>query len=275
MSAPNTQWLGIIAEAGKVRGWLRPRGHSICPQNVEVLMNAEAVKQINNILKQNVRACAAIGHAFVCQLTAIYMDMLLVYKTMSENIAGAIASSGELITRQPIIRGMRAVKKEILKLISTWIAKSEDNELVRLLASSSPPFQSAQVMANFIPPLLDAVLGDYQTSIPDARDPEVLSTMTVIVSKLKVGLAIARCTTHALQGSISSEVITIFNAVFEATLTMINQARSATTGAANNADAAQDFETFPDHRLFFFQLMQSITANCFDGPPPAWLGRCS
>ena len=43
-------------------------------------------------------------------------------------------------------------------------------------------------MANFIPPLLDAVLGDYQSSIPDARDPEVLSTMSVIVSKLKVGM---------------------------------------------------------------------------------------
>ena len=25
---------------------------------------------------------------------------------------------------------MRAVKKEILKLISTWVAKSDDNELV-------------------------------------------------------------------------------------------------------------------------------------------------
>ena len=64
-------------------------------------------------------------------------------------------------------------------------------------------------MSTFIPPLLDAVLGDYQSSIPDARDPEVLSTMAVIVNRLKV--------------SISGEVVGIFNAVFESTLSMINQ----------------------------------------------------
>ena len=44
-----------------------------------------------------------------------------------------------------------------------------------------------QVMQNFIPPLLEAVLGDYQTSIPEARDSEVLATMATIVAKLKVG----------------------------------------------------------------------------------------
>ena len=43
-----------------------------------------------------------------------------------------------------------------------------------------------QVMTNLIPPLLEAVLGDYQNSIPAARDPEVLSTMTAVVNSLKV-----------------------------------------------------------------------------------------
>ena len=62
-----------------------------------------------NVLKENNRACAAIGHSFVvqvirlnalllpltsAQLHAIYMDMLLVYKAMSENVALAIASAG-------------------------------------------------------------------------------------------------------------------------------------------------------------------------------------
>ncbi len=66
---------------------------------------------------------------------------------------------------------MRAVKKEVLKLIATWVPSSKDPQ---------------QVMANLIPPLLEAVLGDYQNSIPAARDPEVLSTMTAVVNSLKV-----------------------------------------------------------------------------------------
>ena len=82
-------------------------------------------------------------------------------------------------------------------------------------------------MENFIPPLLDAVLLDYQrTAIPDAREPEVLSTMATIVNKL---------------GShITSEVPKIFDAVFECTLDMINK----------------DFEEYPEHRTNFFLLLQ-------------------
>jgi hypothetical protein len=59
------------------------------------------------------------------------MDMLLVYKTLSANIGAAIQSSGEAITKQPLIRAMRAVKRDVLKLISIWVGKSEDEALVR------------------------------------------------------------------------------------------------------------------------------------------------
>lgn len=44
-----------------------------------------------------------------------------------------------------------------------------------------------QVAVNFIPPLLDAVLLDYQRNVPAAREPEVLSTMASIVNRLEVG----------------------------------------------------------------------------------------
>lgn len=40
------------------------------------------------------------------------------------------------------------------------------------------------VAENFVPPLLDAVLIDYQRNVPAAREPEVLSTMAIIVNKL-------------------------------------------------------------------------------------------
>jgi hypothetical protein len=46
-----------------------------------------------------------------------------------------------------------------------------------------------QVAENFIPPLLDAVLLDYQRNVPAAREPEVLSTMATIVNRLEVGLS--------------------------------------------------------------------------------------
>jgi hypothetical protein len=91
-----------------------------------------------------------------------------------------------------------------------------------------------QVLENFIPPLLDAVLIDYQrTSVPSAREPEVLSAMGTIV--------------HKLGCHITSEVPKIFDAVFECTLEMINK----------------DFEEYPEHRTNFFLLLQ-VTNKCDD-----------
>ncbi len=183
MSLPNAVWDDIINQAAK---------------NVDVLKDHEAVKQLGSILKTNVRACKALGHPFVMQLGRIYLDMLNVYKVMSENISTAISLNGEVVTRQPLIKSMRVVKKETLKLISCWVERSNDSTLV---------------LENFIPPLLDAVLLDYQRcAIPSAREPEVLSTMSTIVNKLK--------------GTITPQIPKIFDAVFECTLNMINKVLS-------------------------------------------------
>ena len=107
----------------------------------------------------------------------------------------AITLNGEVVTRQPLIKSMRVVKKETLKLISGWVERSNDSNMV---------------LENFIPPLLDAVLLDYQRcTVPAAREPEVLSTMATTVNKLK--------------GTITPQIPKIFDAVFECTLDMINK----------------------------------------------------
>ncbi|XP_011502636.1 PREDICTED: exportin-1 [Ceratosolen solmsi marchali] len=204
MLLPNQVWDEIINQAAK---------------NVEVLKDQEAVKQLASILKTNVRACKALGHPYMIQLGRIYLDMLNVYKVMSENISAAIALNGEMVMKQPLIKSMRVVKKETLKLIADWIDRCTDHQMV---------------LDNFIPPLLDAVLLDYQkTNIPCAREPEVLSAMAIIVNKL--------------EGHITSEVPKIFEAVFKCTLDMINK----------------DFEEFPEHRTNFFLLLQAVNAHCF------------
>lgn len=68
---------------------------SLFNQNVDILKDPETVRQLGSILKTNVRACKAVGHPFVLQLGRIYLDMLNVYKCLSENISSAIQSNGE------------------------------------------------------------------------------------------------------------------------------------------------------------------------------------
>ena len=125
---------------------------------------------------------------------------------------------GEQVLKQPLVASMRTVKKETLKLISAWVQKSTDPVLV---------------CDNFVPPLLNAVLGDYNRNHPNARDAEVLSCMTVFINKL--------------ESHITPNVTKIFDNVYECTLDMIR----------NN------FENYPEHRTNFYLLLEAINQHCF------------
>ena len=82
-----------------------------------------------------------------------------------------LATIGVVATKTPVVRALRTIKKEILKLVETYVKKAEDLEGVN---------------NNLIPGLFDAILGDYNRNVPAARDAEVLNVMATIVSKLGV-----------------------------------------------------------------------------------------
>ena len=88
--------------------------------------------------------------------------------TLSNSITGNVQ------TKTPKVRGLRTIKKEILKLVDIYVQKADDLPMVN---------------DNMVPPLLDAILLDYQRNVPDARVAEVLSVTTTIIHKLHV-----RCT---------------------------------------------------------------------------------
>src|ERR1700760_1088810 len=79
----------------------------------------------------------------------------------------------------PKVRGLRTIKKEILKLINTYVEKAEDNEMIH---------------RQMVPPLLEAVLLDYTNNVPDAREAEVLNVMTTLINKLHVSKICPRFT---------------------------------------------------------------------------------
>lgn len=138
----------------------------------DVLANPENIKVLSNVLKTNVSACSSIGTFFLPQIGRIYLDLLALYTAVSTIINETTAAQGLIATKTPKVRGLRTIKKEILKLVGeTYIKKAEDLE---------------QVTSNLIPPLLEAILGDYHQNIPEARDAEVLSVMVTIVSRLGV-----------------------------------------------------------------------------------------
>ena len=86
------------------------------------------MKQLQTIIRTNERVATALGHPYMVQLGHIYVDLLNVYKAYSELINTAIATSGATnvhLMHTSGVRAMRAVKKETLRLLDTFIEKSE------------------------------------------------------------------------------------------------------------------------------------------------------
>ncbi|THH33915.1 hypothetical protein EUX98_g342 [Antrodiella citrinella] len=205
MELPNSAWDNLMSQAA---------------QSMDVLSSMDNIKILANVLKTNVAACTSIGTFYLPQIGRIFLDMLGLYKAVSGIISESVAREGLIATKTPKVRQLRTIKKEILKLMETFIRKAEDLETVN---------------NNFMPPLLDAILGDYNRNVPAARDAEVLNVMATIIGRLGPLL--------------TPQVPAVLDAVFEPTLNMINQ----------------DFAEFPEHRVGFFKLLRAINLNCFPG----------
>lgn len=187
----------------------------------DVLRQRDKMKNFSSILRTNSRVAASLGSSYLVQLEWIYADMLKIYKAYSGLIQGLVVNGGQYATKTADVRNMRAVKREVLRVIevSTCTAQDKDKELMR---------------SNFIEPLTEHVLSDYYNSVPDAREPAVLSLFSTIVTYMN--------------GSMTNAAITvIFKSLVACTLDMIK----------NN------FEDFPDSRINFFLLLRSINQSNF------------
>lgn len=183
MEMPNRTWRVIMDQA---------------QSNVENLVDPATIKEIIKILKTNNRLCRSVGGLFTYQLQTFFMDMLNVYRVYSERISTAVAQQGAIATQMSLVRTMRSAKKEVLRLLITFIDKS-----------GPPEADPVAVAKGFIPPVLDPILGDYKRNIAGARDPEVLTLFATVVEKLK--------------SNVVDEVPRILEAVFECTLEMITK----------------------------------------------------
>ncbi|CAA6668710.1 unnamed protein product [Spirodela intermedia] len=199
MDLPNQKWAEIIGQAS---------------QRVDILKDQDVIRTVLNILQ----CCWLSWHLFFPQISVIFLDMLTVYRMYSELVSSSIAEGGPYASKTSYVKLLRSVKRETLKLIETFLDKAEDQP---------------HIGKQFVPPMMDPVLGDYSRNVPDARESEVLSLFATIINKYK--------------GVMTEDVPRIFEAVFECTLEMITK----------------NFEDYPEHRLKFFSLLRAIATYCF------------
>lgn len=183
MALPNDAWRRIAGDAQR---------------DPSTLTRPDVVREVAKITKTHGRICAACGPLYVTQLGNIYLDLLNVYRAYSEAVAAAVQAQGDVATRHSDVRALRAAKREILRLLATFVDKCAEPE--------APP---ALVASSFVPPLLGPVLGDYHRAVPEARDAEVLNLLAATVDKLG--------------DLVANDVPRVLEAVFEPTLRMITR----------------------------------------------------
>ncbi|KAJ6805232.1 protein EXPORTIN 1A [Iris pallida] len=203
MELPNQRWAEIIGQAS---------------QSVDILKDQDVIRTVLNILQTNTSAAGSLGTYFFPQISLIFLDMLTVYRMYSELISSSISDGGPFASRSSFVKLLRSVKRETLKLIETFLDKAENQP---------------HIGKQFVPPMMDPVLGDYARNLPDARESEVLSLFATIINKYKAVMM--------------EDVPKIFEAVFQCTLEMITK----------------NFEDYPEHRLKFFSLLRSVATHCF------------
>ena len=179
MKPANDFWQAMLVQAGV---------------NLDSLRETLTVKDIQHFLQTNVSVCSSLGSPFGSQLNKIFVDMLNVYKMYSELIGMNILSGGPHAAKSSGVKAMRSVKKATLRLIETFVAKTNDLDLF---------------VQQHVPAMIDPILGDYTRNVPDARDAEVLSLFAAMIDRMK--------------DKMEHEVPKIFEAVFECTLDMITK----------------------------------------------------
>jgi len=176
---PNESWQGLLARASADQSTLRQR---------------ETMKNLVNILKTNTRVAMSMGSPYLVQLKFLNDDMIKLYHAYSDIISNEVATLGPIATKKADTRNMRAVKKEVLRVIEAFLASAEDS--------------GHETMLNeVIQPISEPILQNYYASIPEARDAEVLSLFAQIVTYMR-GLPVPA-------------VRLIFKSVFGVTLDMI------------------------------------------------------
>ncbi|KAF4664086.1 Exportin-1 [Perkinsus olseni] len=193
----------------------------------------QAIRTISAILRCYERMAVGVGIASGEAIKDIYSDVLLVYKLYSQCVGASRGSSAMFSWEN--VKLMRKVKRDVLRLVRSFVDSAvAEQEKMKAAHMQLPDDVCVLICSHFIPPMLEPVLVDYNLAPPEGRDPEVLNLLTTMCSRLS--------------SSVVGMLPMMFDQVFESTLGMIKD----------------DFTSFPDHRLAFFQLLSAVNEKCFE-----------
>ncbi|EDO06672.1 CRM1 exportin C terminal family protein [Babesia bovis T2Bo] len=219
-------------------------------QNMPIY-HVETTRSIIQILRMNNRVAKSTGSAYTRQLMYIYPGITHLYNLYSCYIQNAVKAAGPGVLKHNNINLMHLVRRSILHLLETYIGHLP-NKIAKTYSEPSVPIQVDntvdmdqtedcnmnnynEVLNMLIQSITSTVLVVYRNCLAETRDHEVICVVTTLIEKL---------------GNSGSHVLPqIFEQIFDCTLDMVKM----------------DFHSFPEHREYFYEMLQKCTKHCFDG----------
>lgn len=191
----------------------------------DVLYDPAAARRLVHILRINQRVAKSTGTAYTPQLMRMYPEMMQVYGMYGQRILQEVQRNGPSRIKHADVKCLHVFKRETLHLLEIYVDKAaQDGATCR-----------KEIVKEMVGQVLQPILADYRDNAPDTRDCEVLTLLSVLMSRL--------------DAHISSVLPVIFEYVFDTTLQMIKS----------------DFQSYPDHRERFYALLKACNQFCFDG----------
>ncbi|KAJ3696010.1 hypothetical protein LUZ60_001387 [Juncus effusus] len=217
---PNKEWARIIGWTSSFSIEELKSVDVIGTRKVDVIRTM--CRNVINILQINTSLCSALGPFFFPQFSSIFLDVLTVYIMYSEIVSNAIKRYRAPCTRFPFIKQFRSLKRATLSLIQKFLDKAEEHQL--------------HTDNQFVRPIR-AVLEDYAGSVPEVREPEVLSLYATIINRYK--------------DAIIQRLPRVFDGLLQHTFKMVTTEHRLNLG-------------YQEHMLNFLSLVGAIGAHCFE-----------
>lgn len=92
--------------------------------DMSALWVPQTIKQIDFIIKSNIRVADSVGAPYFSYLQKIFEDIIKIYKVYSDCITSSVSHPGQYPDH--IIKPMKAVRRDSLRLIQTYLLKESN-----------------------------------------------------------------------------------------------------------------------------------------------------
>ena len=92
--------------------------------DVSTIYLQDTIKKIDQVIKTNIRVADSVGPVYFTYLQTIFNDVMQIYKTYSNCISQAVGHPN--VHPDYIVKPMRAVRRNSLKLVQTYLNKEQD-----------------------------------------------------------------------------------------------------------------------------------------------------